>query len=279
MNRHIEELYIALQRLLPQHSLSRLLGKVAESEIPWLKNALIRTAVRHYGIDMADAQEEDPAHYTSFNRFFTRALKPDARPLEGGDNTLVSPADGTLSQFGTIDRGQIFQAKGHTFSTRALLGCSEDRAAGFDGGSFATIYLAPRDYHRVHMPLAGELTECRYIPGRLFSVNEVTARGVPGLFARNERLVCHFDTAAGPMAVVLVGAIFVAGIRTPWREYFHPRQCREEQFNPPRPFARGEELGQFCFGSTVIVAMAEGCRWREIHQPGNKVRMGQALST
>ncbi len=277
MNRHGRELYIALQRLLPQHALSRLLGKVADARTPWLKNLLIRRAIAHYGIDLEEAEVQAIEQYPSFNSFFTRALKESARPIEGGKDDIISPADGTLSQIGHIRDGEIYQAKGSWFSTRRLLGCDPETARRFDGGSFATVYLAPRDYHRVHMPVSGKLVASHYIPGRLFSVNTTTVSQVPRLFARNERLVCFFESEERLVSVVLVGAIFVAGIETRWRPHYPPGKLLEEYFDTPRAFGRGEELGRFRFGSTVIVAMEEGAQWLPEHRAGERIKMGELL--
>lgn len=274
---HRGELFAALQRLLPQHILSRLLGRIAESEHPRLKGLLIRRAVARYGIDLAEAQSANPDDYPSFNHFFTRYLKTDVRPVSDALGTVVSPADGTISQLGSIHAGNIFQAKGHSFSTASLLALDAERTARFDGGSFATVYLSPRDYHRVHMPYPGTLLEARYIPGRLFSVNHITARHIPGLFARNERLVCLFDTDCGLMAVVLVGAIFVAGIGTVWRSHYPPGQIHYERFAEPRHFNRGEELGVFRFGSTVVLAFERHVDFVAGFGHGAGIRMGARL--
>lgn len=276
---HRGELFAALQRLLPQHSLSRLLGRLAESQRPGLKNWLIRQAIARYGIDLRDAQYPDIADYPSFNHFFTRALKPGARPLDDDAEALISPADGAISQLGPIRDGDIFQAKGHAFSTASLLGLDANRTARFDRGAFATVYLSPRDYHRVHMPYPGRLLETLYVPGRLFSVNDTTARHIPGLFARNERLVCLFETDRGLMAVVLVGALFVAGICTVWRDDYRPGQCHREVFAEPRHFARGEELGQFRFGSTVVLVTENPVDHCPALTHGSGVRMGERLGT
>ena len=276
---HKDELFIALQRLLPQHSASRLLGKIADSEKPWLKDRLIRAAISHYGINLDEAENDDPAAYSSFNAFFTRHLRPGARPVDLRDNALVSPADGTLSQRGNIVDGQIYQAKGREFSTAALLGCPAEQAARFASGAFATIYLAPRDYHRVHMPVDGSLTSTTYIPGKLFSVNDTTARHIDRLFARNERLVCWFDTARGKMAVVLVGALFVAGIETQWQKYYRPETVQRQTFEPAETFAKGDELGCFRFGSTVVVISEADLDWADTAAAGTTCKMGEALGT
>ncbi len=210
-----DRLFILAQHLLPHHLLSRLIGGFAECRVPWFKNLLTRWFVRHYDVDMRQAQVEDPTAYENFNAFFTRALKPGARPLPAAADVVVSPSDGAISQLGRIEHGRIFQAKGHSYSLLELLGGDGLRAAPFMGGHFATIYLSPKDYHRVHMPLTGTLKEMVYVPGRIFSVNQLTAENVPELFARNERVVCIFDTAVG-QAVILVGAMIVASIETVW---------------------------------------------------------------
>lgn len=195
-----DQLFLASQYLAPHHLVSRAMGLLADSRAPEIKNAMISRFVRRYRVDMSEALVEDPRAYASFNDFFTRALKPDARPLDDDESNIVSPADGAISQLGPIQAGRIFQAKGHSFGLSALLGGDAERAAPFEGGDFATIYLSPRDYHRVHMPVTGTLREMIHIPGRLFSVNPLTASHVPELFARNERVACIFDTEYGPMA-------------------------------------------------------------------------------
>lgn len=278
----INSLFVALQHLLPQHLLSRAAGAVAELRRPlWLKNLLIHLFIRAFGVDMREAEEPDPRAYPDFNSFFTRPLRSGARPF--APEGLLCPADGTISQIGRIEEHSIFQAKGRRYSTWSLLGGDEERAAWYRNGHFATIYLSPKDYHRVHMPLDGELLATRYVPGHLFSVNQVTAEGVEGLFARNERLVCHFDTPAGPMAMVLVGAMIVAGIDTVWAGQVAPSrrtvQARDYRRLPdPVALARGEEMGRFRLGSTVILLFPEGCvDWGPGLAAGGAVRLGQAL--
>ncbi len=272
------ELFAALQRLLPQHSLSRILAMAANSRQPWLKDHLIRRAIEHFDIDMAEAINSDPESYASFNQFFTRELKEGARPIDPNPRSIVSPADGCISQIGQITDGDIFQAKGASFSAHALLGGSEDTARVFHRGIYTTIYLSPRDYHRVHMPFSGRLLEARYIPGRLFSVNDTTTRQIPGLFARNERLACLFDTEAGKMAVVMVGALFVAGIESRWQPSYKPGRMDHRLFTSnPLAFARGDEMGQFHFGSTVILLFEEGNQWSGPHCAGSTVRLGERL--
>ena len=271
---HGGELFSALQRLLPQHALSRLLGRVADSRHPRLKRLLIEKAMARYGIDLEEAALPNAEDYPSFNHFFTRQLREGARPIDDSAGALLSPADGAVSQLGEIRNGTLFQAKGHQFSTRQLLGLDDDLCRRFHCGSFATVYLSPRDYHRVHMPCDGKLLETLYIPGRLFSVNDTTTRHIPGLFARNERLVCLFETEYGLLALVLVGAIFVAGIRTAWRDYYKPDQCHHDKFAEPRLLGRGDEVGQFCFGSTVVVATESPVTFADTLEPGSKVVMG-----
>lgn len=270
-------LYLALQRALPQHRLSRLAGRLAETRIPWVRRLLIQAAIRHFEIDLTEAAEPDGERYASFNDFFTRALKTGARPLMGDARTLVSPADGVISEAGRIAGNSLLQAKGHTFTLEALLGESGARSAALREGCFATIYLSPRDYHRVHMPLSGTLIATRYIPGRLFSVNRRTAHALPNLYAGNERLVCWFDTLAGPMAVVLVGALLVAGIETVWQGRYLPGRLREDSFEAnPVELTRGAELGRFSFGSTVIVLAPPGVELT-MATSGLSVRMGEEL--
>ncbi|MBP6682502.1 MAG: phosphatidylserine decarboxylase, partial [Halioglobus sp.] len=253
----MDKIFIFLQHILPQHLLSRCTGALADLRHPlWLKNWLIHVFIRQFKVDMSEAADPDPRSYASFNAFFTRPLREDARSPAEAD--VICPADGAISQLGDIRGGRIFQAKGQSFSTWELLGGDSERAGLFADGRFATIYLAPRDYHRVHMPLAGRLTATSYIPGKLFSVNRVTAESVPRLFARNERLVCYFDTAAGPMAMILVGAMVVAGIETVWSGQVAPPTSEpvlRDYVAVPRviELAQGEEMGRFKLGSTVIL--------------------------
>lgn len=279
MNRN---LFIALQRLAPQHLISRAAGLLANTTNPTIKNQFIGWFVDRYKVDMSEALEENPLAYPNFNAFFTRALKPTARPIDGNPTSVVCPADGAISQIGRIEAGRIFQAKGQTFSVQELLGGNAEWANQFAGGSFVTVYLSPRDYHRVHMPLDGTLTHMTYVPGDLFSVNTVTAEEVPRLFARNERVVCHFDTAAGPMVVVLVGAMIVASIETVWDGVVAPlrRRVRTTQYSGAQPISlrKGEEMGRFLLGSTAIVLFPEGAvQWDERLDATHLVRMGEAI--
>ncbi len=254
--------FIVLQYLLPQQWLSRLAGRLAQCQTPWLKNLLITRFIRHYGVDMAEAADPEPYNYAHFNAFFTRALRPDARPITAEATSLACPADGVISQLGQIRAGRIFQAKGQDYALEQLLGGDTALAEEFAEGSFATIYLAPKDYHRVHMPLDGNLRSMCYVPGKLFSVNQTTAENVQHLFARNERLVTVFDTPAGPMAMVLVGAMIVAGIETVWAGQVAPpsREIRRTAYPLQQTvqLAKGEEMGHFKLGSTVIVWQGPG---------------------
>ncbi|TLF44759.1 phosphatidylserine decarboxylase [Halomonas urmiana] len=272
----LAKLFALIQYPLPHHLLSRLVGRLADCQQPWLKNALIQAFIRQFKVDMNEAAEPDPTAYATFNDFFTRALEDDARPLGEG---VISPADGTLSQFGPIEAGQLIQAKGHRFSAMELLGGDGEAARRYLGGSFATVYLSPSDYHRVHMPIGGTLTEMVYVPGRLFSVNAATTHHVPNLFARNERLVCHFDTEHGPMVVVLVGAMIVAAIETVWSGQITPLPRGDVQrirFDTPVRLEKGEEMGRFKLGSTVVMGFAEKLDFDGL-APEQKVRMGERL--
>ncbi len=279
-----DRLFILAQHLLPHHLLSRVIGGFAECGAPWFKNLLTRWFVRHYDVDMRQAQVEDPTAYENFNAFLTRALKPGARPLPAEAGVVVSPSDGAISQLGRIEHGRIFQAKGHSYSLLELLGGDGLRAAPFMGGHFATIYLSPKDYHRVHMPLTGTLKEMVYVPGRIFSVNQLTAENVPELFARNERVICIFDTAVGPMAVILVGAMIVASIETVWAGLVTPpkRELKsfayDEAARAPITLRTGDELGRFKLGSTAIVLFGpDAVNWSAELGALSTVNMGQLL--
>lgn len=272
-----QKAFSLLQYPLPHHALSRLTGHFAQCDNPWVKNHLIKAFIKRFNVDMSQALEPDPSAYATFNDFFTRALKPDARPLGEG---ILSPADGALSQYGRLQAGQLVQAKGHTYSAQTLLGGDTALAEEFLGGSFATVYLSPRDYHRVHMPVTGTLREMIYVPGRLFSVNQATATYVPGLFARNERLVCIFDTEYGPLAMVLVGAMIVAAIETVWSGQVTPLSGKPQrmQFGQPITLAKGAEMGRFKLGSTVVMCFAKPVSFDESAQT-TAVQMGQSLGT
>lgn len=279
----MEKLFVLSQYLTPQLSLSRLAGRLADTTgTPALRSRFIRWFINRYGVNMSEAEHSDPDAYGSFNDFFTRALKPGSRPIEGNENTLVSPVDGCVSQLGNISGGRIFQAKGQSFSLLELLGGDQQRADLFAEGEFATIYLAPGDYHRIHMPMAGQLREMVHVPGRLFSVNPATAANVPNLFARNERVVCMFDTAAGPMALVLVGAMIVGSVETPWAGIVAPGDggVSQQSYDGKQAlkFARGEEMGRFRLGSTVVIVMPKGrVLWSDAQKPGKKVKLGEVF--
>lgn len=273
---------ILRQYLVPQHLLSRLAGSLANSEVKWLKNGFITWFIKRYQVNMSEAQQTDPLAYMSFNEFFTRALQPDLRPVVLGDDKLACPADGAISQLGSITEGRIIQAKGFDFSVVDLLGGDHQRAAAFANGQFATIYLSPKDYHRVHMPYTASLREMIYVPGQLFSVNTLTASHVPNLFARNERVVCIFDSALGPIAMVLVGAMIVASIHTTWAGQIAPHRSKKPivtQYPQALTLAKGDEMGRFCLGSTVVLLSANpDLTWRDDLGPGSAVRMGEFLA-
>jgi phosphatidylserine decarboxylase len=277
-------LFILFQTVVPQHLLSRLMGMLANLRQPvGLKNWVIERFIRHFGVDMSEAQEPDFTRYASFNEFFTRPLRDGARPLAAAD--IICPADGVISQQGEITNGLLFQAKGRYFSAEELLGGASERAAQFDGGRFATIYLSPKDYHRVHMPVAGRLTGTCYIPGKLFSVNAVTAENVDRLFARNERLVCYFETEHGPLAMILVGAMVVAGIETVWSGQVAPPPrlpvtVDYQRLPAPVQLAQGDEMGRFMLGSTVILLFPSGVMSFDAqYVAGSPTRMGELLGS
>jgi phosphatidylserine decarboxylase len=277
-----ERLSVLIQHLLPQQALTRFAGRVADGRRGDRTTSLIAWFVRRYGVDMTEAAEPDIGRYGSFNDFFTRALKPDARPLAQAD--WICPVDGAISQFGPIEGDQIFQAKGHRYSTTALVGGDAALAAGFADGHFATLYLSPRDYHRIHMPCAGRLTRMVYVPGDLFSVNPTTARGVPGLFARNERVVCVFEGAHGPFVMVLVGATIVGSMATVWHGVVnppHPGLVREWTYEMGSiSLAQGEEMGRFLLGSTVVMLFPKGVmQFNPDWTPTRPIVMGEAMGS
>lgn len=277
------KLFVFLQYITPQHLLSRAAGWLAETRISWIKNPFTQWFVNRYGIDMSEAAQSDPTAYACFNDFFTRALAEGARPICDNTNAIACPADGAISQLGDVKNGRIFQAKGQDYSLIELLGGDSDLAKPFQGGKFATVYLSPRDYHRVHMPLGGTLKSMIHVPGDLFSVNEVTADNVPRLFARNERVVCLFDTDSGPMAVVLVGAMIVASIETVWAGLVTPvkRTIRTTHYGTstaPITLAKGAEMGRFKLGSTAVVVFGpDMMEWDSAFSAGSPTRMGEQL--
>ena len=272
--------FILLQHIAPQHALSRLAGALASSKQPWLRDRLIRRFIDAYDVDMADAAR-GIGQFASFNDFFTRELRDGARPLADAEEFILSPADGAVSQLGTITGGRIFQAKGRDFTATEVLGQGAEVAARFEGGAFITIYLSPRDYHRVHMPTSGALQSTAYVPGELFSVNAQTAEGVDRLFARNERLACLFDGPDGAFASGMVGALIVAGIDTVWPHRFagHSDAVVHEDFTAgTRHLSAGEEMGRFYLGSTVVLLFEPGrVAWLDGLKAGDPVRMGQAV--
>lgn len=272
------------QYLLPQHLLSRLVGKLAFCRWPWLKNALIRRFVKRFGVDLSEAVHESPEDFEHFNAFFTRALKPTVRSIDSSPQAFISPVDGTLSAFGRTENQQLFQAKGHTYTLQALLGAKDRWFEQFKEALYATMYLAPRDYHRIHMPVSGTLIAMRYVPGKLFSVNQKTAETIPGLFAKNERVILFFETEFGPMALILVGAMIVASMSTVFagvvapggnsmkhRDYVHTEE-KHITLN------KGEEVGHFLLGSTVITLL--GCSqsaWDDALELNQPLKLGERI--
>jgi phosphatidylserine decarboxylase len=270
------------QYLMPKQAMTLLAGHIAGRQDGERTAQLIRWFVGRYGVNMAEAANPDMAGYASFNAFFTRALRDGVRPLATAP--WVCPVDGSISQFGAIAQDQIFQAKGHHYSTSALLGGDAALAATFHNGSFATLYLSPKDYHRIHMPCAARLQQMVYVPGTLFSVNPSTARGVPGLFARNERVVCIFESAHGPLALVLVGATIVGSMATVWHGVVNPPRGKQTQTwtyagEQAVQLAQGQEMGRFLLGSTVVLLFpqAAGLRFNPGWMPGGAVRLGQMM--
>jgi phosphatidylserine decarboxylase len=261
--------------------MTALAGALARRPLGAFTQHNIRRFVQRYNVNMNEAAEPDVARYATFNDFFTRALKPGARPL--ADAPFLCPVDGAISQFGAIEADQIFQAKGHRYSTTALLGGRSDRALPYQDGAFATLYLSPRDYHRIHMPCDGKLVRMVHVPGDLFSVNPTTARGVPGLFARNERVVCEFEGAHGPFVMVLVGATIVGSMATVWHGVVNPpRPGHLREWNYEGDAAvelrRGQEMGRFLLGSTVVLLFPpKVLRFNPAWAPGGPIRMGEAM--
>jgi len=277
-----DRLAVVPQYLLPKQLLTVLAGKFANARAGSLTTAVIRWFVGRYGVNMAEAANPDIASYPSFNEFFTRPLRADARPLAHAD--FICPVDGAISQFGAIEHDRIFQAKGHDYSTAALLGGDEALSRQFEDGQFATLYLSPKDYHRIHMPCAGRLTRMIHVPGALFSVNPVTARGVPGLFARNERVVCVFEGEQGPFVMVLVGATIVGSMATVWHGLVNPPrpgQVREWRYEgQDLHYARGDEMGRFLLGSTVVMLFPrQVLRFNPEWTPTRPIRMGEAMAS
>lgn len=277
-----DALFILLQQILPQHLLSRLVGGLASCRWVWLKNFLISQFIDYFNVDMSLAKKQQASDFENFNEFFTRELKDGVRPICDGEQTLASPADGAISQLGDIKNGRIFQAKGQDFSLVELLGGSQERAAPFEDGQFATIYLSPKDYHRVHMPVTGTLKEMAYVPGDLYSVNQTTAENIPQLFARNERVVTVFETEHGPVAMVLVGAMIVAAVETVWQGQVAPpkRELKVTEYGQPQHvnLEKGEEMGRFLLGSTVILCFPKDTMaWDSQLSAGSALAMGEEI--
>jgi phosphatidylserine decarboxylase len=279
-----DRIAVQLQYLLPKKALTQFGGLIASSKMGFVTTAIIEWFIRKYGVNMAEAAQPNPRAYDCFNAFFTRALLPNARPLAA--SPWVCPVDGAVSQFGAIEKDQLFQAKGHHYSTQALVGGDAALAAQFNDGHFACIYLSPKDYHRIHMPCAGTLRQMMYVPGDLFSVNPVTARGVPGLFARNERVVCVFDTVHGPFVHVLVGATIVGSMATVWHGVVNPpRRSQVATWNYPASgqigavtLAQGAEMGRFLLGSTVVMLWPKcDLTFNDGWQAATPVRMGEMM--
>ncbi|QIL69243.1 phosphatidylserine decarboxylase [Diaphorobacter sp. HDW4B] len=277
-----DRLAVLPQYLLPKQALTTLMGRLASKRAGGLTTSVIRWFVQRYKVNMSEAANPDIASYATFNDFFTRELRAGSRPL--ADAKTICPVDGAISQLGPIAQDQIFQAKGHTYSTTALLGGDAALAAPFTNGSFATIYLSPRDYHRIHMPCDGRLTRMIHVPGDLFSVNPTTARGVPGLFARNERVVCMFDTPLGKMALVLVGATVVGSMATVWHGLVNPPRpgtVRNWDYaDKPVNLLKGDEMGRFLLGSTVVLLFEPGAvKFQNDWVAARPVRLGEAMAS
>ena len=282
MNR--DQIFALAQHLTPQKTLSRLIGRLAECENTWVKDTFIQNFIKKYQVDMNEAIDPNPQSYKNFNAFFTRAIKPELRPIASDEKAIACPADGAISQLGDIEYGTLMQAKGHTYSLTSLLGGDAELSNSFIGGKFATVYLSPKDYHRVHMPIDGKLTKMIHIPGKLFSVNKVTAEQIPNVFARNERTVCIFETAVGPMAVILVGAMIVASIETVWAGQVTPFNKNVVTWDYDKlnqvELKKGEEMGRFKLGSTAIVLFgADANNWEEHLEATTPTRMGMPFGS
>jgi len=278
----LDKLKVLALYLLPTHLVSRVVHRFTRSRNKFLKNALTRWYIKHFKVNMELAAETDPYAYETFNEFFTRELRSGARPLPDDENTIACPVDGCISQIGRIDSDRIFQAKGHDFSLTTLLGGNENMASLFLGGHYTTLYLSPRDYHRIHMPVNATLNEMIYVPGRLYGVFAAAVNTIPGIFSRNERVICQFSSDKGPVVMVLVGALNVGSIETTWHGEVTPPHRRNGQswtyHNNPLYLDRGEEMGRFNMGSTVILIHApDQIDWQEELAAGDKVVMGQAI--
>jgi phosphatidylserine decarboxylase len=280
----VSQLFLLLQRILPKHLLTALVYRLARIRVPAIKDLMIRSFLKMYTVDLDEVANSVPNDFVSFNDFFTRELKPDARPIDSSTSSIVSPADGFVSALGHIEKNLLLQAKGLDYSLEELLATDLHDARSFYDGSFATIYLAPFNYHRVHAPLAGELVAARFVPGTLFSVNQSTVSHLRGLFVRNERLICHFRTTAGPCVVIFVGAMNVGSITTPWTGELRPRKgnivdnISLQDSDVSLTVDKGDPLGWFNMGSTVIVLTPPGvCTWKSGLQAGDALRMGEAI--
>lgn len=275
---------IRLHKFLPHHALSILVGWLAECRWLWFKNRFIAWFIKHYGVDMTQAHPVDYRHYPTFNAFFTRHLKPDARPIDTNPDAIISPVDGGVSELGQLNNDRMLQAKGKFYDLTTLLGGCDDYAQPFQEGSFLTAYLAPKDYHRIHMPIDGRLLAMIHVPGRLFSVNAVSVAHIDNVFARNERVVCLFETPIGPMAMVIIGAMLVGSIVTVWhgqvtpptRKAVHCFNYRNENIE----FKRGDEIGHFKMGSSVIVLFSKNAiQWNENLQHNSTLKLGRRIAT
>jgi len=283
-NKIMEKIKTAYQYNLPQHGITRLVGKLAASKNQLIKKTFINWFLKQYPINMTEAANEDPNSYATFNQFFTRALKPGVRPLDNKPDAIISPVDGKVSQAGKIINGNIFQAKGHSFTLSELIGDQAEFVDQYQAGEFATLYLAPKDYHRIHMPVAAELIAMTYVPGRLFSVNPATARTIPRLFARNERVIAHFKTDLGPMAMILVGATIVGSIETTWSGVVTPPTgptVKTWHYKASQhSFKKGDEMGRFLLGSTVILLFGKDkITWSDTCTADTPIQMGRVLAS
>jgi len=279
-----EQLKVIFQYLIPQHGLSIAAGKLADIKTPWLKNLFIKQFAKAYAIDMSNAIEPELTNYACFNDFFTRAIDPASRPIDQNEQSFCSPVDGAFSQFGLIENERIIQAKKHDYSVLELLGGDKALAKHFENGEFCTIYLAPKDYHRIHMPCDGSLTQMTHVPGKLFSVNPLTANNVPRLFARNERVISYFNTKFGKMALIKVGATIVGSVETVWAGNITPPSRKTvkawDYADSPVELKKGEEMGRFKLGSTVILLMEKAhWQWDAAVAAGADVRLGQKMVT
>ena len=278
----LDQSFILLQRIIPQHWLSMQMHKLMRCEIVFVKNFLIKMIIKLYNVDMTIAVEQNPENYKCFNDFFVRVLQEEARPVSSGSDSIISPVDGAISQIGLIDNKQLFQAKGKTFSLSSLLADDQELADKFIDGYFSTLYLSPRDYHRIHMPIDGTLKKMIYVPGKLFAVNQRTVHNVPELFARNERTIVFFETENGPMIMILVGAIFVGSMETVWHEGMitppYGSEIKTWHYDDDLTLKKGEEMGRFNMGSTVILLFGKDqISWSEGLERDSTIQMGQLI--